>query len=253
MKTMSKKVAAAAAVVFLSVSAQLTHAAGMLPESTAILIDEANGEAAMNVKNTDPAPTLLYSTIQAVPEDKNPPLVLTPPVARVEPDKTQLVRFMLTNTEPLKVERYARVTFDGIPEKKPDDKAKVTLTIRQSLPVVIHPKSLAVDKAPWKHLKWYRDGDKLMAFNDSPYVVRMDQQVLLQPGNVLAGVGKAYLIPGERVQAEIAKKDGQVTASLDALTSVVISPFTAYGYASDPYTMPIGTQPQASTSDVAEK
>ncbi|TKC91234.1 fimbrial chaperone protein [Trinickia terrae] len=245
--------AAAATVIFLSASAQLTHAAGMLPESTAVLIDEDNGEASMNLRNTDPVPALLYSTIQAVPEDKNPPLVLTPPVARVEPDKTQLVRFMLTNTEPLKVERYARVTFDGIPEKKDDGKAKVTLTVRQSLPIVIHPKSLAVDNEPWKRLKWYRDGDKLAVVNDSPYVVRMEQKLVLQPGNVSAGLAKTYLVPGERAQVELTKTDAKEAVSLDALKSAVITPFTAYGYAAESYTVSIGSEPQAASSEAAGK
>src|SRR5260370_34158488 len=145
MKPIQSKIAGAAAGLFFLAAARSAYAAGMLPESTAVLIDEADGEASMIVKNTDPGPSLLHATIEAVPEDKNPPLVLTPPVARVEPGKTQLVRFMLTNTEPLNVERYARVTFDGIPEQKGDGKAKVTLTVRQSLPIVIHPTSLAVD------------------------------------------------------------------------------------------------------------
>ena len=248
MKLLQSKIAGAAAGLFLVVAAQGVHAAGMLPESTAVLIDEADGEASMVVKNTDPSPSLLYATIEAMPDDKNPPVVLTPPVARVEPGKTQLVRFMLTNTEPLKVERYARVTFDGIPEQNNDGKAKVTLTVRQSLPIVIHPKSLAVDKEPWKRLKWYRDGDKLTVVNDSPYVVRMEQGLMLQPGDVPAGLDKTYLVPGEQAGVRVRAEGGKGMPSSASLTKVVMTPFTAYGYAAAPYTAAIGAQSQ----DVAQ-
>jgi P pilus assembly chaperone PapD len=252
MKLIQSKTAFAAAGLFLFGAAQFAHAAGMLPETTAVLIDEADGEASMNVKNTDSAASLLYSTIQAVPEDKNPPVVLTPPVARVEPGKTQMVRFMLTNTEPLKVERYARVTFDGIPEKKGDGAAKVTLTVRQNLPIVIHPKSLAMDKEPWKHLKWYRDGDKLDVFNDSPYVVRVDQKLMLQPGDVEATLGKTYLVPGERAQAQLVKAEGKAEQVAATPTEVVVVPFTAYGYAAAPYKAALEAEPQ-SALDAADQ
>ncbi|WP_063802337.1 fimbria/pilus chaperone family protein [Burkholderia ubonensis] len=246
MKLLDTKVTkiAAAAAWLLIAAAPSAHAAGMLPESTAVLIDEADGEASMVVKNTDPAPTLLYATIEAVRDDPKPPVVLTPPVARVEPGKTQLVRFMLTNAEPLKVERYARVTFDGIPERRDDGQAKVTLTVRQSLPIVIHPKSLPVEKEPWKRLKWYRDGDALVAYNDSPYVVRMDQALSLQPGAVPAMLPKTYLVPGEQARVRLKDEDNGKAPSLDAVTKVVMTPFTAYGYAAAPYTAVLGAQQQ---------
>ena len=66
------------------------HASGMLPETSVVIINEADGEASMNVKNTDANATLLYTSIQNLPEDKENLLVVTPPVARVEPDETQL-------------------------------------------------------------------------------------------------------------------------------------------------------------------
>lgn len=219
---------------------QCAHAAGILPESTAVLINEADGEGTMVLKNTDQIPSLLYAKIIEVPEDQHPSVVLTPPVARVEPGKTQMVRFMLTNAEPLKVEHYARVTFDGIPERKKDGDAKVTLTVRQSLPIVIHPKSLAVDKEPWKRLKWVREGDKLEVVNDSPYVVRMDQNLRLEPGDVRAGLDKTYLVPGERAKVTLGKVQGKEAPSIATFSNVVMTPFTAYGYAAASYKAAIG-------------
>ncbi|WP_296224483.1 fimbria/pilus chaperone family protein [Ralstonia sp. UBA689] len=225
----------------LLVSAGLTaHAAGMLPESTVVLINEADGEASMVVSNTDAAPSLLYSKIEAVEEDANPPVILTPPVARVDPSKKQTVRFMLTNTEPLTVERYARVTFDGIPEKKGDGKNTVTLTVRQNLPIVIRPQSLPEDKEPWKRLTWSTNGDTVTVTNDSPYVVRMDQSVKLLPGDVEGNVPKSYLVPGGKAAIKLrVGKDGNAVEH--NFKTVQFTPFTAYGYAAAPYQAELGT------------
>lgn len=224
----------------LFVSASLTaHAAGMLPESTVVLINEADGEASMVVTNTDASPSLLYSKIESVEEDANPPVVLTPPVARVDPSKKQTVRFMLTNTEPLKVERYARVTFDGIPEKKSDGKNTVTLTVRQNLPIVIRPKSLPEDREPWKRLKWSAEGDVITVANDSPYVVRMDQSIRLLPGDMEGNVPKSYLLPGSKTVVKLATRKDTDAAGHN-FKSVRFTPFTAYGYAAGPYQAELG-------------
>jgi len=239
MKPMQSKMARTLLGALL-VSAGLTaQAAGMLPESTVVLINEADGEASMVLTNTDDRPSLLYSKIEAVEDDANPPVILTPPVTRVDPSKKQTVRFMLTNTEPLTVERYARVTFDGIPERKNDGKNVVTLSVRQNLPIVIHPKSLAEDKEPWKRLKWSANGDMITVVNDSPYVVRMDQRVMLQPGDVEGSLAKAYLVPGGKAEVKLdAGKNG--SAVQHDFKSVQITPFTAYGYASTPYQAELG-------------
>lgn len=235
MKTMQPKMASALVGALFAMAGLTAHAAGMQPESTVVLIQEADGEGSMVVTNTDAAPSLMYAKIEAVSDDPNPPVVLTPPVARVDPGKKQTVRFMLTNKEPLAVERYARVTFDGIPEQKNDGKNKVTLTVRQDLPIVIRPKALAEDKTPWTHLKWSLNGDTLTVANDSAYVVRMDQRVKLLPGDIEAAMPKSYVVPGSKV--EIKLKDG---AALKNAQQVQITPFSAYGYALEPYTVQLG-------------
>ncbi|CAJ0718062.1 hypothetical protein LMG6871_02328 [Ralstonia edaphis] len=239
MKPMQSKMSRALLAALLVSTSLTAHAAGMLPESTVVLINEADGEASMVVTNTDAGPSLLYSKIETVEEDANPPVVLSPPVARVDPSKKQTVRFMLTNTEPLTVERYARVTFDGIPEKKSDGKNTVTLTVRQNLPIVIRPKSLPEDREPWKRLKWSGTGDTITVTNDSPYVVRMDQSVRLSPGDVEGSVPKSYLVPGSTAVIKIAaNKRGNAVGH--SFRTVQFTPFTAYGYAAPPYQAELG-------------
>lgn len=242
MNLMQSKTPQLLAGMLLAFAVSAAHAAGMQPESTVVLINEADGEATMVVTNTDPSVALMYAKIDAVPEDPNPPVVLTPPVARVDPGKKQTVRFMLTNTAPLTVERYARVRFDGIPERKNDGKNTVTLTVRQDLPVVVHPKALAEDRTPWTRLKWSIDGNTLTVANDSPYVVRMDQGIRLLPGDVEASLAKSYLVPGGKAQIAL-----DADKAAHGFKQVQITPFTAYGYAMPPYTAALDAAPAAAS------
>lgn len=89
----------------------------MLPETTVVLLYEEQGEATMNIKNTDAAPALLHSVVHNMPEDVEPLLIVTPPITRVEAGETQLVRFISTLKEPLKIQRLKRVTFEGFPRR----------------------------------------------------------------------------------------------------------------------------------------
>jgi len=204
------------------------HASGMLPETSVVIINEADGEASMNVKNTDANATLLYTSIQNLPEDKENLLVVTPPVARVEPEETQLVRFILQSKEPLKTQRFKRVIFEGIPQQSKDGGVKVTMNVRQNLPVIIHPKGLAPNREPWKLLTWSVSNGKLIAKNDSAYVVRLAQTVTLLPGKAEFDLGKTYFLPGETISVP-------VPAAAAASTTVRLAPATVYGFSVDSY------------------
>lgn len=141
--TCSKKVlfkTLAAAALF---SAQFgVHAAGMVPETSLLVIDEATHSGTINVKNTDSHPSLLYTDVVDLPDDKGLKLVTTQPVVRLEPGQTQQLRFILQTSKPLDVEHYKRVTFEGIPPKSDDNKVKIGINIRQDLPVLIRPAKL---------------------------------------------------------------------------------------------------------------
>lgn len=174
-------------------------ATGMVPETTALLIDEADGGASMNVKNTDNKAALLYTTIQEVDgsPSKDATLVVTQPIVRLEAGQTQRVRFVLNTTTPLRVEQYKRVIFEGIPQAKDPAKKQITTTIRQNLPVIIHPKDLPVFTAPWEKLVWSATGSILTVTNPSAYVVRLSPEVVMQPSGVSGNLGKTWLLPGE--------------------------------------------------------
>lgn len=221
-----------AAIVLASSAAQ---AAGVIPETSVVLIDAANGEGTITVKNTDSMPTLLHTSIEDLPEDKERLLVVTPAVARVEAYGSQTVRFLLSPDASLKTERMKRVVFEGLPQEAAGNH-RIYLTVRQNLPVLIRPKGLAHDREPWKRLTWSVRGNTLVASNGSPYVVRLTQKVQVMPGEINLQLPKSYILPGESV--ETTASDARALA---LATTVRVFPVTRYGYAAHSYEASIGS------------
>lgn len=198
------------------------HAAGMVPETSLLVIDEATHSGTINVKNTDSNPALLYTNVIDLPDDPGLKLMVTQPVVRLEPGQTQQLRFILQTKEPLNVEHYKRVTFEGIPPKSDDNKIKIGINLRQDIPVLIRPKSLAVVTDAWKELKWSTSGSSLKVTNPSKYVVRLAQKVVLQPSGAVGTLNKTYILPGETLTTNVNK-----TASGD--NKVKFFPASRYG------------------------
>ena len=209
------------------------HAAGMIPETSVVILNEADGETSINVKNSDSRPALLYSQILPIEGDDENLIVLTPPVTRVDPGETQAIRFLLQTTEPLKVQRLRRVVYEGIPPKDKTAGMQVNMNVRQNLPVIINPKGLAKDNEPWRRLKWSVHNGKLQVANPDAYVVRLDQAIALKSSKATVQLPRPSLLPGEVISLDVP------AASLDTLSEVTLSPATVYGYAVDQYTAPV--------------
>ncbi|WP_339433779.1 MULTISPECIES: fimbria/pilus chaperone family protein [unclassified Pseudomonas] len=201
------------------------RAAGMVPETPVVVLDEGVGEAGINVLNSESHPALLHTSIEDVPQDTESLLLLTPPVARVEPGTTQRVRFILRSAEPLQTERLKRVVFEGIAPQDSTGKAQVSLSVRQNIPVILRPAKLPVDREPWKHLVWTRQGSVVQVRNPSPYVVRLGHAVNLLPGEQEIDLGRTYVLPGEQLTLSGAVDPGRRP------TQVRLFPVTTYGFA----------------------
>lgn len=206
---------------------------GMVPDTSVVIVHEADGEAAVSVTNTDTHLALLHVTLQDIAEDSDTLLFVTPPLARVEAGKSQLVRFILQTPEPLKTQRLKRVIFEGMPQGRPaadDGHARVGVTVRQNLPVILHPKGLAPNRTPWTGLSWSLDNGQLSVQNATPYVVRAAQELQLLPGNGKAMLPRTYILPGETLH---------MSAPAAAATAVRMQPATVYGFAVAPYDAPL--------------
>lgn len=209
------------------------QAAGMVPETPVMVLDEGVGEAGINVFNSEPHPALLHTSVQDVPQDTESLLLLTPPVARVEPGATQRVRFILRSAEPLKTERLKRVVFEGIAPQDSSGKARVSLSVRQNIPAILRPANLPIDREPWKHLLWSQQGDQIQVRNPSPYVVRLGHSVSVLPGLQALDLGRTYVLPGETLTLS-----GSIKAS-QTLTQIRLFPVTTYGFAVSHFDAPL--------------
>lgn len=182
----------------------------------------------MNLTNSDPHPSLLYTKVIDLPDsDKSVRLIVTQPVVRVEQGDTQKIRFILQTPKPLQHEELKRVTFEGIPPKE-KGKLKATVTIRQDLPVIIHPASLAEEPEPWKHLTWRKKGRQLEISNPSDYVVRMTAMFNTLPSGSPGELKKTYLLPHTSVSVPLSVK-------AEADTKVEFFPASRYGYKGERY------------------
>lgn len=219
----------AAGALSLSLFSSLALATGMIPETSVVIVEESDGEGAINVKNSDGFPVLLMTSLENIKEDNESLLTITPPAARVEAGKSQRVRFILISKTPLKTERLKRVIFEGVPPKE-KGKNEVRMTVRQNLPVLIRPAGLARDEAPWKQLKWSTQGGKLVVTNPSPYVVRMGSSVQTLPDNSQWNMTNSYVLPGQTITLSNDKNK-----SVSGSKQVRISPATTWGFTVQSY------------------
>ncbi|HIE5388935.1 TPA: fimbria/pilus chaperone family protein [Enterobacter cancerogenus] len=218
--------------LYVALSSPL-FAAGMVPETTLLMIDEASHGGVMNVKNTDTIPTLLYTSIVDSEDDAGVKLTVTQPLVRLEPGQEQQVRFILETDKPLTVEHYKRVIFEGIPPKTSDKNVKVGINIRQSLPVLIHPETLPVVTDAWTLLSWSVAGKEVQVKNSSPYVVRFNTNVTLLPSRTEGVLNKTFILPGETMNVQMDKPAGS------ADNAVEFSPASRYGIEVENYTAPL--------------
>ncbi|RJT27899.1 fimbria/pilus chaperone family protein [Buttiauxella izardii] len=217
-------------MVLLSAQFLASHsfAAGMVPDTSMLYINEAKQGGSINIKNTDANPGLLYTSINDLPDDQGTHLVVTQPVVRVEGGKTQQLRFVLQTDKPLTVEHLKRVVFEGIPQKTPG-KNKISFNIRQDLPVLIHPASLPEVKDAWTLLTWSQSGNSITVKNSSAYVVRMVAQFELLPSHAAGALNKTYLLPGQSMTVKADKATGNDK-------QVKFTPVSRYGIPVPAYT-----------------
>ena len=211
----------------------LVLADGMVPDTSVVIVNEADGEASVSVTNTDSKLALLHVTLEDIPEDPAPLLFVTPPLTRVEPAKSQLIRFILQSPTPLTTQRLKRVIFEGMPQGRAAGQAghaRVGVTVRQNLPVILHPKGLAPNRTPWTGLVWRLKNQQLSVNNPTPYAVRLAQELTLLPGKGSALLPRTYVLPGETLS---------VAASQAQANTVQMQPATVYGFAVAPYEAPI--------------
>lgn len=234
-----KKIRPFPVFAFLSVLSMFSHATGVQPDSTIVLLSAAEGQAQMVVKNTEAVPLLMNVVVQDLPGSEAITVLPLPQVSRVEPNGHQVVRFAMTKSANDITKQYLkRVSFEGIPPAtNGPDKAVVNFNVRQTIPMVISPKGLEQDPEPWKKLKIAYDSksNSLALTNDSPFVVRLNSSAELLPSkSPLLLLKDTYVLPGDKIISSL--PDSVKGATIKA---VKIFPASPWGFAVDPYEIQI--------------
>lgn len=106
------------------------------------------------------------------------------------------------------------------------------MTVRQNLPLIIHPAGLELVRDPWKFLKWTVADGNLTVSNDSKYVVRLSQEFESLPSNTVMGLSRSYVLPNQRLTIKLPPG-----AASDA--RVRIHPATVFGFQTDHFEAPV--------------
>lgn len=220
-----KKVIALAIATLTVVSTPIIRAAGMVPETAVVLVDANAGEGTITITNTDKEPALLYSLVENVEDDPEDMVLVTQPVTLVDPGDKQLIRFVIHYDKPITRQHLKRAVFEGIPSRSPSDNPVINVNIRQNLPLIITPAGLPEKSDPWRLLHWSVNGQSLTVKNDSLYVVRLYEDLEIQPHNIKLKLPQPYILPGASYTLPI---PGQV--SLDKAATVQIQPVSTYGF-----------------------
>ncbi|MCT7094637.1 hypothetical protein M1725_24115, partial [Salmonella enterica subsp. enterica serovar Oranienburg] len=61
-------------VALAVLGATVARADGMVPDTSVVIVNEADGEATVSVTNTDTKMALLHVTLENIPEDSDTPL-----------------------------------------------------------------------------------------------------------------------------------------------------------------------------------
>lgn len=206
-------------------------AAGMVPQSSIVIVEESDGEGNVDVKNTDKFPSLLITRIENLDDDNEELVTIYPPVARVEGNDIQTVRLLVTGNKQLKTERLKRIIFEGVPPKNDEIGKEINVTFKQNLPVIIRPAGLPINTTPWEGLVWKNENGVLSVTNPTPYIVRfISPSVTVLPSNKKLILPKSYILPNQSFT--LGKNEN---INMKNIESVRFYPATTWGFSIEKY------------------
>jgi len=181
-------------IVFAALLLTITAQANVVISGTRIIYNADENEATIRLNNNSVQPSLVQvwldsGDMKSTPETGLAPFIATPPIFRVEPNKSQTVRLIYTH-DPLPQDRESVFWLNilDVPPmpitKEADDANYMQLAIRSRIKLFYRPKNLpgsapaAADQVKWE-LVHNPDGIALRATNNAVYSVSMDNAVLV--------------------------------------------------------------------------
>lgn len=197
-----------AAYLFFSFSVH----ASIVIDGSRVIYNQKEKDVTVRITNEGGLPSVVQSWVDAGDISTNPslikvPFLLTPPMARVDPAKSQVLRLIYTG-EKLPEDRESVFYLNVLDIRPKPDNAEslstIQLAIRTRIKLFFRPQHLAGDvaKAPAK-LKWSvvkSDGGwKLKGENSSAFHISM-VNIVLASGQASSSVGEGMVAPFEKIE-----------------------------------------------------
>lgn len=181
----------------------LQSAASVVVNGTRVIYPGSEKEVTVKVSNQGKSPVLIQSwvdkgSVDAKPEKIQVPFILTPPIGRIDPAKSQTLRLSYTASPALPEDResvYWLNVLEIPPVTKNMAPNHLQIAFRTRIKLFYRPAALAdrtkaTDAA--KQLRWTASGNTLTATNGSPYFVSLASVA------IKSGAGKT-VVDGEMV------------------------------------------------------
>ncbi|SEF32955.1 molecular chaperone [Variovorax sp. NFACC27] len=131
-----------ALAVLLTLGLQWPAGAGVMLGGTRVILGEKDREASIPVKNTGVSPYVVQSWIDAGEGRNKTPLLVTPPLSRLDPGMENILRIMRTTGElPSDRESVFWLNVKEIPEKSRDENV-LQIAVRSRIKVFYRPSGL---------------------------------------------------------------------------------------------------------------
>jgi fimbrial chaperone protein len=164
--------------LLLMLGLQWSASAGVMLSGTRVILGEKNREASIPVKNTGTSPYVVQAWIDAGEGKGKTPLLVTPPLSRLDPGMENILRIMrVGGSLPADRESIFWLNVKEIPEKSKEENV-LQIAVRTRIKLFYRPSNLAGKPGEARtKLKWAvsandnKQGAVLKVANDSAYHV----------------------------------------------------------------------------------
>ncbi|MFV3414701.1 fimbrial biogenesis chaperone [Pseudomonas nitroreducens] len=203
--------------------------ASIVITGTRVVYDAAQREVTVKLNNDGQSPMLVQSWIdegnlQATPDTSTAPFVLTPPIARIDPNKGQALRVRFTGQKALPQDKESLFWLNvlEVPPSSAQGQNRLKIAFRSRVKFFYRPANLpgnpaaAAEQLQWRVL---RNGSEwaLECRNDSPYYVTLGK-VSVNGISPTLDINSSMLAPGERKMIPL--KGAPVTTGKVDYTSI---------------------------------
>ncbi|EPL6454552.1 fimbrial biogenesis chaperone [Providencia rettgeri] len=145
--------------------------AGVIIGGTRVIYNEGNKDVSISVENPDKIPYLIQSWIDGIDEEKQSDFTITPPLFRLNADKTNALRIFLTaNTLPKDKESLFWLNIKTIPATERTENS-LQIAFKTQMKLIYRPfaiKDVNFEEQQ-KKLTWSKSGNQLTVKNPTPY------------------------------------------------------------------------------------